>query len=40
MLYNNKVPMLTIHEKAKSEIGLWNSLINFSVLFDFRVQRY
>ena len=27
MLYNNKVPMVTIHEKVKSVIGLCNIFI-------------
>ena len=30
MLYNNNVPMLTIHEKTKSEMGLRN---NFFILY-------
>ena len=35
MLYNNKVPMLTIHEKAKSEMGLRN---NVFILCHFEFQ--
>ena len=34
MLYNNKVPMLTIHEKAKREMGRKSPFfILFSKLF-------
>ena len=32
MLYNNNVPMLTIHEKTKSEIGLRNNFFILSYL--------
>lgn len=36
-LYNNKVPMLMIHEKAKSEMGLRNNIIicSFSFFIEF-----
>lgn len=37
-LYNNKVPMLTILEKAKSEMGLRNNFIicSFSFFIEFQ----
>lgn len=35
MLYNNNVAMLTIHEKAKSEMGLRNSFIILCNLIHF-----
>ena len=39
MLYNNKVPMLTIHEKTKSEIGLRISFIICSGSFFIEFQN-
>ena len=39
MLYNNKVPMLTIHENAKSEIGLRNNVFILWCLIHFEFQN-
>lgn len=39
ILYNNKVPMLTIHEKERSEMGLWNILIICLSVFFFEFQK-
>lgn len=39
MLYNNKVAMLTIHEKAKSEMGLRNRFIILIISFIVEFQN-
>ena len=38
MLYNNKVAMLTIHEKVNSEMGLRNRFIIFVISFIIEFQ--